>query len=107
MRARDLVELRREAITLAYRTKPSKAQAKRLREIAEQVDSQKWHPSGPAPKGVGKPDITGIHWRSRVNRSQMTTREIRRANRFGHGGEQPKRSRRQRNTRKQRTGGVR
>lgn len=106
MRAQDIIELRREAVHLAFLKKPTKAQAQRLRTIAELVDGQKWHPTGPAPKGIGKPDISGINWQARVSQGHMTAREIRRANRFGRGGDQPKSSRRQRITRKRRTGGV-
>lgn len=106
MRAKDLIELRREAIGLAFLKKPTRKQARRLAEIAKLVDGTKWHPTGPAPKGIGKPDISGINWRSRVSTGHMTAREIRRANRFGRGGERPQSSRRQRKSRKQRTGGV-
>lgn len=106
MRARDIVEMRREAIHLAFLKKPTKKQAARLKAIAEQVDGERWHPSGPARHGDQKPDFLGIYWRTRLSGGHMTLRERRRAMRFGQ-GEQPKRSRRQRITRRRRTGGVR
>lgn len=51
----------------------------------------------------------GAHWRSRLMASKgnpASLREARRVNRFGRYGIQPMRSRIQRATRRQRTGGV-
>lgn len=90
---------------------------KKSRELLEAAAAQGIPPATPYREvtgvdenGFSRADHNGgAHWRGHLQAGRgnlMGMREIRRANRFGGHGEQPMRSRIQRQTRKRRTGGV-